>query len=269
MSIACTKRVQIIAYTYRDNNHQAAETMTKAARGNGKAQKASRAKRVSRAGSVYRALRRAIIEQAVHPGQKLPEDSIGRQFGVSRTLVREAIGRLAIEGLVEVRHNRGACVAHPSLEEARAVFEVRRGLERMVVEQLAGRLTNAQASELFDHVDQEEAATSDGPRSIRLAGEFHIKLSEMSGNDLLLRYVQEVSSRCSLILALYGRPHSSECAVSEHRRLIQSLRSGDGKTAMRLMDQHLDAVASRALLAPSREQDIQDALAPYARQERR
>ena len=53
-------------------------------------------KRVSRAGNFYRAVRRVIIEQAVHPGQKLPEDTIGRQFGVSRTLVREAIARLAV-----------------------------------------------------------------------------------------------------------------------------------------------------------------------------
>ena len=114
----------------------------------------------------------------------------------------------------------------------------------------------------------EEAAVSDGPQSIRLAGEFHIKLAEMSGNELLLRYVLEVSSRCSLILALYGRPHSSECAVSEHRRLIQCLKSGDSKTAVRLMDQHLNAVASRALLTSSQPRDIQDALAPYARQEK-
>lgn len=229
---------------------------------------AAATKRGSRAASVYRALRRAIIEQAVRPGQKLPEDTIGRQFGVSRTLVREAIGRLAVEGLVEVRHNRGACVAYPSLDEARAVFDVRRGLERMVVESLAGRLEPAQAAALTEHVGQEEAAASDGPQSIRLAGEFHIKLAEMTGNDLLLRYVQEVSSRCSLILALYGRPHSSDCAVNEHRRLIQCLRTGDAKTAVRLMEQHLNAVASRALLTSSQPRDIQDALAPYARQER-
>lgn len=238
---------------------------TKAAR---KDAGAAAAKRGSRAASVYRALRRAIIEQAVRPGQKLPEDAIGRQFGVSRTLVREAIGRLAVEGLVEVRHNRGACVAYPSLDEARAVFDVRRGLERLVVEILAGRLEAAQIATLTAHVGQEEAAASDGPQSIRLAGEFHIKLAEMTGNDLLLRYVQEVSSRCSLILALYGRPHSSDCAVNEHRRLIQCLRAGDAKAAVRLMDQHLNAVASRALLMSSRPRDIQDALAPYARQEK-
>ena len=98
----------------------------------------------------------------------------------------------------------GVVVAEfPTLEEARDVFEVRRGLERLVAENLAGRLTTSQAAELERHVQQEEKAHGrDGPESIRLAGEFHIRLAEMTGNALLRRYVQEVSSRCSLILAI-------------------------------------------------------------------
>lgn len=220
---------------------------------------------VLRAESVYRALRRAIIEQALKPGMKLPEDSIGEQLGVSRTLVREAFGRLAVEGLVELKPNRGASVAYPTLEEARDVFEVRRGLERLVAENLAGRITPAQVAELEAHVRQEEKAhEQDGPESIRLSGEFHIKLAKMTGNALLLRYVQEASSRCSLILAIYGRPHSTECAVSEHRQLIDALRAGDAARAADLMDHHLRAVVTRALLTPRIERDIRDVLAPYA-----
>jgi DNA-binding GntR family transcriptional regulator len=219
----------------------------------------------SRAQSVYKALRRAIIEQALKPGMKLPEDSIGDQLGVSRTLVREAFGRLAVEGLVELKPNRGASVAYPTLEEARDVFDVRRGLERQVTEGLAGHLSAAQAAELEAHVRQEESVLGrDGPESIRLAGEFHIRLAEMTGNALLLRYVQEVSSRCSLILAIYGRPHSSECAVSEHRQLIEALRAGDAARAAELMDHHLQAVVTRALLTPRAERDIREVLAPYA-----
>jgi DNA-binding GntR family transcriptional regulator len=233
--------------------------------GRGKATMRERHAPVLRAQSVYRALRRAIIEQALKPGVKLPEDSIGEQLGVSRTLVREALGRLAVEGLVELKPNRGASVAYPTLEEARDVFDVRRSLERLVAESLAGRLTAAQAAELEAHVRQEEQAHGqDGPESIRLAGEFHIRLAEMTGNALLLRYVQEVSSRCSLILAIYGRPHSSECAVSEHRQLIEALRAGDAARAAELMDHHLRAVVTRALLTPRVERDIRDVLAPYA-----
>lgn len=86
-----------------------------------------------RAGAIYQALRRAIIEQALEPGAKLPEDAIGERFGVSRTLVRHALGRLAGEGLVELRRNHGAAVAKPSWDEARDIFAVRLGLERLVV----------------------------------------------------------------------------------------------------------------------------------------
>jgi DNA-binding GntR family transcriptional regulator len=222
----------------------------------------------SRAQSVYRAIRRAIIEQALRPGMKLPEDSIGEQLGVSRTLVREALGRLSVEGLVELKPNKGASVAYPTLEEARDVFDVRRALERLVVQSLAGRLTAQQIAMLETHVRLEnEAHGRDGPESIRLAGEFHILLAEMTGNALLDRYVQEVSSRCSLILALYGRPHSSECAVSEHRQLIDALKRGDVEAAMIVMDHHLEAVAARAVLAPRNSGDLRDLLAPYARKE--
>jgi DNA-binding GntR family transcriptional regulator len=227
------------------------------------------AEKETRAHAVYRTLRRAMIEQALRPGMKLPEDSIGEQLGVSRTLVREAFGRLALEGLVELKPNRGAFVAYPTLEDGRDVFEVRRALEGLVAKLLAGRLTAAQEAALADHVRREEAAHGrDGPESIRLAGEFHTLLADMTGNPLLARYVQEVTSRCSLILAIYGRPHSSDCAVSEHRQLIAALRGGDAACGAELMDTHLQAVASRALLHPQPAvSDIRELLAPYAQSE--
>lgn len=220
-----------------------------------------------RSAVIYRALWHAIIEQSLQPGAKLPEDAIGERFGASRTIVRAALGRLAAEGLVELRRNRGAAVATPSWNEARDIFDVRVGLERLVVARLAGGLSREQIKTLKAHVDAEEQARgSNAPLSIRLATAFHIKLAEMTGNPVLARYVSEVSSRCGLILALYSRPHSSECAVSEHRAIIATLASGDSPRATALMDQHLDAVADRALIVsyPQKERDIKDILAPYA-----
>lgn len=234
------------------------------------AQESTPTKRTSRAGNladgVYQALRRAIIEQALAPGTKLPEDSVGESFGVSRTVVRSVLARLTVEGLVSQQPNKRATVASPSISEARAVFQVRRGLERTVIETLAGRLTVAQAGILRAHVSAEEKAHGrDGPESIRLAGEFHTLLADMTGNELLIRYVAEVTSRCSLILALYGRPHSSECAVNEHQTIIEALVRGDEMTAMRIMDEHLTAVATRGLLdlKPARERDLKDLLSDY------
>jgi DNA-binding GntR family transcriptional regulator len=219
-----------------------------------------------RAGAVYRALRRAIIEQALEPGAKLPEDAIGERFGVSRTLVRHALGRLAAEGLVELRRNYGAAVAKPSWEDARDILPVRLCLEQLVVAQLAGQLTADRISRLERHVDEEQAARgTNEPLSIRLAGEFHILLAEMTGNALLARYISEVVSRFGVILALYGRPHSSECAVSEHRTIIEALRTGDAHRAGTIMKEHLDAVAGRALIQVRQQprKDLREILAAY------
>lgn len=246
----------------------ASRTLASRTLASGSAAEATAAGSSPRAQGVYQALRKAIIEQALRPGMKLPEDSIGERLGVSRTLVREALSRLALEGLVDIKANRGARVAFPTLEEARDVFDVRRGLERLVAETLAGHLSARQLKMLEAHVLLEEKAQGrDGPQSIRLAGEFHITLAEMTGNALLLRYVQEVSSRCSLILAIYGRPHSSECAVSEHRRIIEALREGDARRASDLMDHHLQAVVQRAVIAPRPEADLGELLESYAQAE--
>ncbi|HEY8336489.1 MAG TPA: GntR family transcriptional regulator [Tardiphaga sp.] len=216
---------------------------------------------------IYKALWHAIIEQALQPGAKLPEDAIGEKFGASRTIVRAVLARLAAEGLVELRRNRGAAVATPSWTEARDIFDVRIGLERLVVARLAGSMTREQIKTLKAHVDAEQAAQGGNmPLQIRLATAFHIKLAEMTGNPVLARYVSEVASRCGLILALYNRPHSPECAVSEHRDIITALAAGDVARATAIMDHHLDAVADRALISahPAKERDIQDILAPYA-----
>jgi DNA-binding GntR family transcriptional regulator len=220
---------------------------------------------ISRKDVIYRSLRQAIIEQALKPGAKLPEDRIGEQFGVSRTGVRGALVRLAAEGLVEIRPNRGAAVAEPSLEEARDIFDMRRCLEREVVSRLAGTMDEATLARLDAHLgDEERALREPGPRSIRLAGEFHQLLAELTGSKILSRYVDEVCSRCSLILALYGRPHSAECGVEEHAQIIQALRAGDAGRAVAVMEAHLDAVQGRARIDGNRaDPDIATVLKRY------
>ncbi len=219
----------------------------------------------SRTEAVQEALRQAIIEQKLQPGARLPEDAIGETFGTSRTIAREALGRLAVEGLVELKPNKGAYVANPSLEEGRDIFMVRRGLERTVTGLLAGKLKQAEVETLNRFVDKEQEVSGvDERESIRLAGEFHLLLAKMTGNQLLIRYVTEVVSRCSLILAMYGRPHSADCGVDEHRQIVEALVKGDAARANELMDGHLASVASRAMLEAKPERDIRDLLAPYA-----
>ncbi|MCK3779342.1 GntR family transcriptional regulator [Ensifer sesbaniae] len=217
-----------------------------------------------RAQAVHRVLKRAILDQALSPGSKLPEDSIGERLGVSRTLVREALVRLSEEGLVELRPNRGAVVARPTLEEGRNLFLTRMALERLVVETLSGKLTQEQIGILSSHIEAEEAAKKERAQSIRLAGEFHTLLAQMTNNASLIRYVNELVARSSLILALYGRPHSSECAVSEHQELLDKLIAGNTDEAATLMAHHLDSVTTRALLPTDGDRNIKEVLSAYA-----
>jgi DNA-binding GntR family transcriptional regulator len=217
-------------------------------------------------GMICRALRRAIIEQALEPGAKLPEDSLGERFGVSRTIARYALGQLASEGLVELRRNRIAVVVTPSWQDARDIFDIRMDLERLIVRKIAGKLSSSQIARLKAHVEAEREA-HDGPNavSIRLATEFHIMLASMTNSPVLVRYVSEIAYRCCLTLSLFSRPHSSECGISEHIAIIEALQDGDANKAMSLMHSHLDSVANRALVepTPTRGRDLLDVLAPY------
>jgi DNA-binding GntR family transcriptional regulator len=216
--------------------------------------------------AVHDLLRRAIIEQALKPGMRLPEDTVGEQFGVSRTIVRHALVRLENEGLVITRRNRGAFVAEPSREEAQQIFEVRRCLENEVIRMLCARMPRNGYDQLEAHVRSEQGARGkDGPVSIRLAGEFHILLAELTGNDVLARYVREVVLRCSLIMSMFARNHSSDCAVDEHSQIIEAIRKGNADRAIEIMGHHLGAVAGRAELA-SRRVDIQSILSHYGKE---
>jgi DNA-binding GntR family transcriptional regulator len=206
-------------------------------------------KKPTRVEIVYRALRQAIIEQDLGPGTKLPEDEIGTPFNISRTLVRQALARLQSDGLVETGGKKSATVARPSFAESKDVFRVRRALEREVIRIASENWSPAHGAALEGHIRKEDAARKSGNErvSVRLAAEFHILLAELTENPVLLGYITQLVSRCSLILALYGRPHSTDCAVNEHRDVVNALREGKIDEAVRLMDHHVSLVETRAL----------------------
>jgi len=220
-----------------------------------------------RVGTIARTLRNAIIEQAIKPGTHLPEDTIGDRFGASRTIVRAALAQLVAEGLLEQRRNRGAIVAEPSWNEARDTFDLRLALEEIVVSRLAGTLQPYQITALEAHVAEEEKARNvDEPHSIRLAGEFHVMLAEFTGSQVLTQYMRELASRCCLMLAMYSRPHSSECGVTEHQELVGLLKKGDEAKAVKAMRSHLQGVIDRALIQPPKREDrpLDEILNSYA-----
>lgn len=215
---------------------------------------------------VYDSLRQAIIEQALKPGVKLPEDSIGDTFSVSRTTVRSALVRLDAEGLVDLQPNRGASVAVPTIEEAHDIFEMRQCLEREVMQRLCKMDSKPIIKALKAHLAEEKKYLHvDTTRSIRLAGEFHILLAELTGSKILANYVNEIVSRCSLVLARFAQAHSAKCGLDEHTEIIAAIEAGDADRAIAQMHTHLHGVQDRALLNPD-DQDkdnVSDILARY------
>jgi DNA-binding GntR family transcriptional regulator len=216
----------------------------------------------------HEALKQAILERALQPGTKLPEDEIGAHFAMSRTLVRAVLATLATEGLVEMRPKRTATVAQPTLAEARDVFEVRRALEAEVVRLVVKRWKPAFGAELEGLVREEDAARARHEDLLagRLGGEFHIRMAKLSGNLLLERYMSELVTRCSLILAVYGASHAHDHGDNEHTQIIAALRKGDAAKAVALMDAHMGEVERRALHQADRAESplLGDVLSRYA-----
>jgi DNA-binding GntR family transcriptional regulator len=190
---------------------------------------------------IYRAVFDSVMNQRLTPGTKLPESSLCDLFGVSRSVVRKVLQRLAHDHIVQLRPNRGASIAMPSPEETRQIFEARRGLESVIVRLAVQNATARDLTELRKQLRQEHDAMHrfEQPAWARLASSFHLRLAALARNPILERYLVEMVSRCSLIVALYEPPGNASCEHDEHERIVDCVARGDAEGAVLLMDAHL------------------------------
>lgn len=209
-------------------------------------------------------LTRAIVEHRLQPGTKLAEQKLADHFGVSRTLVRQALFQLAQKHLVRMEPARGAFVAAPTVEEARQVFQVRRLLEAEVVREFIRKVTPARLKALREHMAQEKAAMAGGDASERqqLLGDFHVRIAELADNGVLAQILRDLVSRSSLITLMYQRDSFAAHSQEEHVELVKALAARDEKRAVKLMEEHLLHVEeSLAFDRPVPSHDIALALA--------
>lgn len=187
----------------------------------------------------------AVMDHRLRPGMKLSESALCGVFGVSRGRIRPILVKLGERGIVDLQPNRGAFVASPTPEEAYDVFEARRAIELSVVRRVAARITKKQVRDLRGHVSDEAAAIASGDRreAIGLSGQFHIRLAEVAGSPVLIRFVEELVARSSLIIALFGSRLSAACGQGEHSDLLDALGNNDVERAARVMDHHLAHIA--------------------------
>ena len=200
--------------------------------------------------SIVDAMTKAIVEHRLHPGTKLAEQKLADHFGVSRTLVRQALFQLAQKRLIRMEPARGAFVATPSSDEARQVFAVRRMLEAEMTRNFVRHVTPAQVKALNDHVAQEKAAVSSGdvPGRTDLLGDFHVRMAELMNNQVLAQMLGELISRCALITLMYQSTHAAEHSAEEHAEIIKAIAAKDEDLAVRLMDEHLRHVEENLTL---------------------
>jgi DNA-binding GntR family transcriptional regulator len=200
---------------------------------------------------VYDAIYAAVIDHRLPPGARLREEELAQTFAISRTLVRQALYRLAQDGIVILRRNRGAQVAEPTREEGAHVFDARRVVECEVMRRLAGRLGREQQRALRELVAAEARAIAAGDHreAIRLSGAFHVALARMSGNPLFVRMLEELLPTTSLLMALYKAPGEPMCVAHSHRALLAALETKSATAAATEMRRHLNEI-ERALDTP-------------------
>lgn len=197
---------------------------------------------------VFNAILDAVLDHRLAPGTKLKERELSEIFGVSRGAVRAALTRLGHSLLVELRPNRGAVIANPTLAETRDMFEARRVLEAAIVQRLARSLTAKQIAELRSFTAEERRAYQKGDHKAgqRLSIRFHKVLSELAGNSTLDRFMEHLICRTPL-LALARTGRIAYCGADEHREIVEALARRDASAAMRSMTQHLTNVEKELL----------------------
>lgn len=192
---------------------------------------------------VHAWLREGILAVDLKPGEAVAESEIAARFGTSRTPVREALLRLADEGLVEVRPQRGTYVARMSLPRIAEALFVREAVECAVLARVAAQSDRrALVRTLAATADAQAAAAAAGNTAEALAAdtEFHHALVAASG----LRGVWDVVARARdhhhrLRAIAVPELRSAKTAIADHRAIVHALRAGDGAGARVRMTAHL------------------------------
>lgn len=198
---------------------------------------------------VYEVLRARIVSGEMERGSRMHQEDLAAELGVSRTPVREALRRLAAEGLVELRSQRGARVADANAEDLRAAYQA-----RLVVEPGAARLAAQQGlaapqRRMRDAIAaHRRAAGAAVARSFAANRDFHVALVEASGNQFLHQFVERlwVARVGAVIYERQAEPRERVLAdADEHEAIADAVAAGDGRRAETLTRRHIAAGLER------------------------
>ncbi|MBU3577676.1 GntR family transcriptional regulator [Polynucleobacter sp. UK-Kesae-W10] len=192
--------------------------------------------------ATFQKLRSLLVEGKIPPGSKLNERELAESLNVSRTPIREAIRRLAADGLVELIANRGAIALQLSLDDVVNTFDVIADLEGFSGELAAQNISDATLSELeaLQYEMMASYARRDLSSYYQLNLRIHHLINQAANNPVLSRLFTQVNAR---IEALRFRSNQDgvkwEKAVEEHQEMLDALKARDSKRMRKIMIQHV------------------------------
>lgn len=175
------------------------------------------------------------------PGDRLIPEEIAAELGMSRMPVREAFRRLATEGLVIIRPNRGCSVSGLSVDEIYEVFEIRSVLEGLAVRLGMARIDNTILADLERLLELMESCDNAADADwIIHHNHFHERLFKLSGRPKLVRQISTLQISIEPYLRVYfHHAEKSRSSDAAHRELIAALRTGDAQVAEEAMRRHI------------------------------
>jgi DNA-binding GntR family transcriptional regulator len=217
---------------------------------------------------VVEQIRDAMLDHRLTPGTKLKEVALAEVFGVTRNVIRTALVRLAGDRLVELRPNRGAIVANPTVAESRDLYATRRVIEGAVVDRVARTVTPAQLRALRELAKRESDAYRRGEMraGLKLSIEFHRVLGRMAGNTVLAEMLEQLMIRTPLVVIAYRSDRTDpSCANREHEDIIDSLAKGNADRAVKMMQDHLATLEGQLNLREEEEEQNSDLAAIFGK----
>ncbi|MGB9885762.1 MAG: GntR family transcriptional regulator [Moorellales bacterium] len=203
---------------------------------------------------VFEALRDAIVNGTLAPGERLMEVQLAEELGVSRTPVREAIRRLELEGYVVTVPRKGAYVAGISAKDVAEVFEIRAALEGLAAELAAERITEEELEELERRLHRVAVCVEEGDLEalVEADTQFHEVLYRASRNRRLSQIIghlrEQIQRFRASSLATPGRRYET---LEEHKKIVEALAKRNAALARRLAEQHIENAENRLFQYPS------------------
>lgn len=208
---------------------------------------------------VYEQLKVAIVELRIPPGEPLREADIAQSLSVSKTPVRESLGRLEQDGLVELNSFRSAVVTDYTARDLQEIYELQEIIEVAAARSAAESMSDKALTDLGRIASECErlAAEGGGPELVRLISEFDIVVFEEVRNTRIRAILDNLAAHLARIGRLTTEiPGRIEASVNEHAQIYTAIKRRDPEKAERLMREHICSVRDdqrRALPAPSTE----------------